>query len=135
MSGVTALSVAPDILYSRIRHFGPESSGVGEKCRGDRVKDAWPFVVAFLVVAFVINFWKVLLGIAVAIAVVAFLVWAIPTLAVPWWRRRRAAAQDRRNGEVARRSGLAARATTQHERYLAGDPRGIYGEYPPADLG
>lgn len=99
------------------------------------MKDAWPLIAVLVVVGLVITYWKVLLTIAAVIVVLMVSAWAIPEFVVPWWHRRRELTRDRRNAETARRSSLAARADTQHERYLEGDPRGIYGDYPPADLG
>jgi hypothetical protein len=32
-----------------------------------------------------------------------------------------------------RRKAISHRADTQHRMYLAGDPRGVYGDYPPAE--
>ena len=44
------------------------------------------------------------------------------------WRWYRVASDARRR----RCAELLARAEIQHRWYLAGDPRGIYGRYPPA---
>jgi hypothetical protein len=44
------------------------------------------------------------------------------------WCAYRVASSERRR----RRAELVARAEIQHRWYLAGDPRGIYGRYPPA---
>lgn len=43
------------------------------------------------------------------------------------WRAHRAAGTQRRH----RRAELLARAEIQHRWYVAGDPRGTYGRYPP----
>jgi hypothetical protein len=37
-----------------------------------------------------------------------------------------------RSERLRRRAELVARAEIQHRWYLAGDPRGTYGRYPPA---
>jgi hypothetical protein len=43
---------------------------------------------------------------------------------------------DRRQRALAKRNaGLAARADYEHRLRLAGDPRGIYGRYPPIQPG
>ncbi|PQP24186.1 hypothetical protein [Rhodococcus opacus] len=42
--------------------------------------------------------------------------------------RRRQAVQARRDEQL----GLIYRATRQHELFLSGDPRGVFGDYPPA---
>jgi Protein of unknown function (DUF2510) len=39
------------------------------------------------------------------------------------------------NAERRRRAGLCARADYEHRLSLAGDPRGIYGRYPPVQAG
>ena len=44
------------------------------------------------------------------------------------WRAYLAAHEERQR----RRAELLARAEIQHRWYLAGDPRGTYGRYPPA---
>ena len=41
--------------------------------------------------------------------------------------------QERRRKRQAQRQ-VIARADEQHALYLAGDPRGIYGDYPPEEL-
>ena len=43
------------------------------------------------------------------------------------------AAESGRN-RVGRAAALVARADQQHRWYLEGDPRGIYGQYPPVAL-
>jgi Protein of unknown function (DUF2510) len=58
------------------------------------------------------------LAVALTVAVVA-------TVAIR--RHRRASAQ--------RRAGLRARADYEHRLSLAGDPRGLYGRYPPIQPG
>jgi hypothetical protein len=94
------------------------------------MKQILTILAALLIVGWTISFWKVILG----VALVAALVWGVYAVGVPSWRRRQGRALDRRNGETARRSGLAARAQIQHEQYLAGDDRGVYGNYRPTDL-
>jgi len=47
-----------------------------------------------------------------------------------WWLSNRMA--DRDDVERAQRAELAARADVQHAQVLAGDDRGVYGEYRPA---
>jgi hypothetical protein len=52
------------------------------------------------------------------------------SLYLDWWlwREHRARVDDRSH----RRAELLARAELQHRWFMAGDPRGIYGRYPPA---
>ncbi|NKS20865.1 hypothetical protein GS467_06525 [Rhodococcus hoagii] len=84
------------------------------------------FIAAFVALALILTYWKLLVGILVlaAVAVAAY-------LTIGEWRFRR---QKRIRIERGRASRLAARAETQHEQYLAGDERGLYGNYRPADL-
>lgn len=84
-------------------------------------------IAVALVVALVLEVWKVLVGVVV-IALVGVVAW----LAFSSWRLRR---RKRATIERGRASRLAMRAQTQHEQYLAGEDRGVYGEYRPADLG
>lgn len=71
--------------------------------------------VLLLVIGFVVMFWwvfAILFGIALLIA-------------VGWYVSRRLDARD------AARAAIIARADEQHALILAGDDRGIYGEWPP----
>lgn len=90
------------------------------------MKNVVALIAAFVALALLVTYWKWL----VAAAMLGLIVWggylAIATLA---YRRR-----DRLNGVRARNSALAARAQMQHEQYLAGDERGLYGTYRPAPL-
>ncbi|MFZ2529191.1 MAG: hypothetical protein WAX14_16300 [Rhodococcus sp. (in: high G+C Gram-positive bacteria)] len=90
------------------------------------MQNAFVWVGAFITLAVVVTYWKWLLGAAVLGAVV----WGVYVAAVALRARR----QDRLNGARARLSALAARAQVQHEQYLAGDERGLYGAYRPAPL-
>jgi hypothetical protein len=44
------------------------------------------------------------------------------------WREHR----DRADARIHRRAEILARAEIQHRWYIAGDPRGTHGRYPPA---
>jgi hypothetical protein len=48
---------------------------------------------------------------------------------VPRWHTLRGALFDAR---TAARAAIVARADEQHKQIMAGDDRGLYGEYPPA---
>ncbi|WP_324666440.1 Hypothetical protein MUW33_2782 [Mycobacterium canetti] len=77
----------------------------------------WARVVATaIVVGFVLwvlgLFWWVAGGVAVYAAV-----WWL------WWEHQAATAE---------RAAMAARADQQHAQIMAGDERGVYGDYPPA---
>jgi hypothetical protein len=66
--------------------------------------------------------WLLLHGWYLTVAIAAFI-----ALATGVSRRRRA--------EARRRAGLRARAELEHRMALAGDPRGVYGRYPPVQSG
>ena len=66
--------------------------------------------------------WQLMAGWYVTVATTAFVV-----LAIGIRRRKRAL--------VIRDAGLRARAEYEHRLSLAGDPRGIYGRYPPVQAG
>lgn len=89
--------------FDRVRRGRWRSRGVG-----GRVKNAVGWIAAFLVLAFVITYWKWL----VAAALIGGIVWSGYTFGVPWWQLRRQQEQDRRNGDTARRSALAAEPTS-----------------------
>lgn len=77
--------------------------------------------VAGIIAAAVIAFWTLL-----AVAAVCGALYGGRLL----WRRHQGAARDRNH----RRAELLARAEIQHRWYLAGDPRGTYGRYPPTGV-
>jgi hypothetical protein len=71
--------------------------------------------VLLIMVGFVVMFWwvfAIIIGIALLIA-------------ASWYVSRRLDARD------AARAAIAARADEQHALVLAGDDRGVYGEYRP----
>ncbi|MEE2061500.1 hypothetical protein [Rhodococcus artemisiae] len=92
---------------------------------------------ALVVLGLIIEHWQTILvvlgiifGVVLAVAMIAA---AAPKLRGATER----ALETRRNAaemERARRSGLRARALTQHDWYLGGSDRGVYGEFPPIDL-
>ena len=79
----------------------------------------WPIV---LTLAVLIWLWQALLVVA-AVAVLLVLVW----LSARWWGGQ-VDAQMRVN------AALAQRADEQHAALHRGDPRGLYGNFPPANL-
>jgi nitrate/nitrite transporter NarK len=84
----------------------------------------WASAVAVVVAMFIVAWalgWLWWLVAAVAVYVKAWLLWR-------QYQRARAAEQRERQ----RWAGIAARADQQHAWVLAGDPRGTYGDYPPA---
>lgn len=78
--------------------------------------------VVLLVVGFVAKFWFVILAALGAVALFVGLLW------LAFYAARRV---DER---YEKRAALVARADQQHAWVLAGDERGIYGDYPQANL-
>jgi hypothetical protein len=78
--------------------------------------------VLLIVVGFIAKFWWVILLVLAAIGAGLFL----------WLgHQRRLDASSRRHREHA---AIVARADEQHAWVLAGDDRGVYGEYAPARI-
>jgi cytochrome b subunit of formate dehydrogenase len=78
--------------------------------------------VVLLVVGFVVTYWWLIL-LVVVVAVAGVAVWAVLT--------RQGSAIERTRREYA---ALVARADQQHAWVLAGDDRGIYGDYAPKQI-
>ena len=79
--------------------------------------------VLLIFVGAIVKFW-VWIAVAFAAAVVfGLLLW------LAFYAARRVDARE--NARIA----MVARADQQHAWALAGDPRGLYGDYPPAELG
>jgi threonine/homoserine/homoserine lactone efflux protein len=82
------------------------------------------FVATVLAIALLISVAMTVLGILVVAAAacgLSYLGWWL-------WREHRSRGADREH----RQAELVARAELQHRWYMAGDPRGTYGRYPPA---
>jgi UPF0716 family protein affecting phage T7 exclusion len=75
-----------------------------------------------LVLGFVVKFWWLILLMLVA-AAAGFGLWGVVTRWDAWLER-----QHREQ------AALAARADEQHTWVLAGDDRGVHGDYPPAAM-
>ena len=82
-----------------------------------------------LLVGFVAKAWPLILAV-VAIAVLAAVLWWF----VRWLDRRLDARDARRATRAAELAGTAHRADVQNAQVASGDPRGIYGEYQPAQI-
>jgi threonine/homoserine/homoserine lactone efflux protein len=84
----------------------------------------WAYIpcgtLLLIVVGFIAKFWWLILLVLAAIGA-GLLLWL--------GHQRKLDASDRRRREQA---SLAARADRQHALILAGDDRGVYGDYPPA---
>jgi flagellin-like protein len=80
-----------------------------------------------------------LFGVLMLIAVIIKFIWWILGAVVLYGlfrvgRSQLQLARARREAEARRAAEVAARAEQQHRWVLRGDDRGIYGEYPVADL-
>ena len=84
-------------------------------------------LIAILIVAalWVKYFWVFVLGVAAI-----WLVW----FCRKEWKRNQAEVAAARAAERARVEGLRARADEQYAWRMAGDPRGIYSEFPPGEF-
>jgi hypothetical protein len=83
---------------------------------------AWQFFATLIIVAVVLHFiWWI-------VAAVGLIALTVALLAVAFHLAGRVDAR------AARRAALAARADQQHRWVMAGDDRGMYGQYPPAAL-
>jgi hypothetical protein len=82
-----------------------------------------------LVLGAIARFWWVIAA-ALAVAVIAAVLWKF----VGWLDRRLDARDAQRAPARAELAALAARAEQQNALFLAGDDRGVYGDYPRADL-
>lgn len=90
------------------------------------MKELLGLFAVFLVIAFIVNWWKVIVGVILA-AAIAYGVYA----ALTGWLQLRKEARER---EAERVKQLIANANSQHHSYLKGHDRGLYGSYKPVDL-
>ena len=74
-----------------------------------------------------------LIGVALLVAAVLTVMWVVVGAAAAFgaWRLWQAYSTHA-EARAHRRAELLARAEIQHRWYLAGDPRGTFGRYPPA---
>lgn len=86
------------------------------------------FGLVLLVLAFgaILRFWWVI-GAALALVVAGIVLWRLVAALDRWLD-----ARDRRQAAArAELAALAGRAELQNAQVLAGDERGVYGDYPP----
>jgi len=79
-------------------------------------------LVAVMALGLVLRFW-LLFG---AVAILAVALWLIQDSAVQ--------RQARRELEERRRADLRSRADAEHQAFLRGEPRGLYGQYEPPEV-
>ncbi|MEE2033623.1 hypothetical protein [Rhodococcus chondri] len=83
-------------------------------------------IAVLMVIGLVVEHWAIILMV-IGLVVSVVSLWAFGTHLLS---RRRA----RHSNNLAEQNRLAARADIEHQHYLAGDDRGIYGSHMPADL-
>ncbi|MFZ2529426.1 MAG: hypothetical protein WAX14_17520 [Rhodococcus sp. (in: high G+C Gram-positive bacteria)] len=101
------------------------------------MKQFLAFVAVIMVLGLVIDHWRLILGLGVAVALVAAAIEFTAKagkLVREAWEQARLRKRDRSENARMERSRLKTRADAQHELYMKGDSRGVYGEFPPADL-
>lgn len=123
-----AVSVRVDSLVSALQ--------VGTRWK-EQMRGILAFLAVLLVIGFVAEYWRMLLALCfIGVAVACAIAW-MPTVTRAAARKWAAFQQHRRQQREQVRmeqARLAARADEEHELYLRGDARGIYGQFPPADL-
>ncbi len=77
-------------------------------------------------ISVIAKLWPVIVGVLV-FAVLCVVLWWF----VRWLDRRLGARDARRAARAAKLAAIARRADVQHAQVLAGDDRGVYGEYTP----
>jgi type II secretory pathway pseudopilin PulG len=81
------------------------------------------------------SFFGILLVLALIIKLICWILGVIAIVVLFRLLRAQAgAARARKDAALRRAAQLAARADQQHRWVLRGDERGVYGEYPVADL-
>ncbi len=80
----------------------------------------WTTLGALFVLGLVIEYWWVIVLAAACVAAI----YGITTM------HKRSELRAAAQAQAA--AAIAARADFEHRRYLAGDPTGVYGQYPPA---
>lgn len=86
------------------------------------------FLLLVLVIFTVARFWLWIAAAAGAVAL-AMVLWKL----AGWLDRRLNARDSKRGARAAELAAIARRADEQNRLFLAGDVRGIYGEYPPRE--
>jgi hypothetical protein len=81
---------------------------------------AWQLIGTLLLVGFMLKYWWIIVLVIAVVVVVK--------RGPGWWAAHQASVKV----EQERVAGIAARADQQHAWVMAGDPRGAYGDYPPA---
>lgn len=89
---------------------------------------SWAGVVLLVLVIAGIAKIAVWIGLALAVVGLVAVLWRFTSHLDRWLTAR----DQRRDGRVAAIAAIAARADEQNRLFIAGDPRGTYGYYPPS---
>lgn len=84
------------------------------------------FLLLLLLVCLLVKY-AVWIGLAAVAVVVLVVLWKLAGVVDRWLERR----EQRRGAAAAERAAIAARADEQNAQVLAGDERGMYGDWPP----
>jgi hypothetical protein len=87
-------------------------------------------LLLMLIVGTIVRFWRVI-ALVVGIVLLGVALWK----STDWLDRRLDAWDAKRARGRERLAAIARRADEQHAQVLAGDDRGIYGDYAPKQIG
>jgi uncharacterized protein (DUF58 family) len=99
-----------------------QSSGRRRWRAGDGMTAIGVVLGILLLVGLLVRFWVLIL----AVVIIAIAVWLI--------HDSRVQRQVRRDLEEQRRADLRSRADAEHQAFLRGERRGLYGQYEPPEL-
>jgi len=77
------------------------------------------FMTVAILIAIAVKYWQVTLAVV-----------SLGALAFGYWLERQEKVQAKTEAKV-RKAALSRRAEVENEAYLRGDPRGVYGNFPP----
>lgn len=97
------------------------------------MKQFLAFFAAIIVLGLIIEYWKILVLILVVIGA-AVATYPFVLLLAKRVRHAHTARRERAVRARDEQARLASRARVEHQWYLEGNPRGVFGEYPPVDL-
>ncbi len=77
------------------------------------------FLTVAIVIAVAVQYWQITLAVV-----------SLGALAFGYWLERQEKVQAKTEAKL-RKAALSRRAEVENEAYLQGDPRGVYGNFPP----
>ncbi len=92
------------------------------KAAGGSASNGVVFFFGLIVLGLVITYWYVIVGAAVLVGM-GFLTSAL-------WRGH----EERKASRTSEHAAISARADYEHQQFLNGDLRGLYGQFQPARL-